>query len=331
MKEISRKKFLRTMGTMVAGGAIMGVSGALIAKKAIAPGFSESAYAPAGDAFVSPYKRISSFAVPDHIEAFEQYGGKLYAATANAVWTFDYHGKPLHRFPAGEGVRGMAVDDEGIYLLYPAKIEVYTQEGKLLREWEACSELSNYCSFVLAAGWVFVTDMENKNICKYTNKGVFVKFITSPNTFVIPSLTFGVAYANGYIYCSNSGKHQVERYTIEGEYVDAFGRPGGAPGSFAGCCNPVYLTAANGEIITSEKGVPRISCYGSEGKFRSLLLDSASLGGGHAAYPVKIWEDRLFIAGANHISVFGYDERLAQLSACGGCGVACPLRKGVIS
>jgi hypothetical protein len=173
MKDISRKKFLRSIGSMVAGGAVVGVSGALIARKAIAPVFPEpvtgGAYRPAGGksgAFVSPYKRVSSFAIPQDIKAFDLYADRLYVAVANEVMVFDYYGKLRHRFPAGEVIRDMAVGEEGVFLLYPARIEVRTPEGKLLREWEACSELSNYCSLALAPGSVFVPDMANKNICK---------------------------------------------------------------------------------------------------------------------------------------------------------------------
>lgn len=313
---------------MVAGGAVAGISGSLMLRKAGMPALSPagSAYTPEKDAFTSSYIRVSSFTVREDIKAFDQYDGKLYVAVANAVMVFDYYGKPLHRFSAGEVIRDMAVGKDGIYLLYPSGIEVYRQEGNLLRQWEACSELSNYCSMALSPDGVFVTDMANKNICKYTNRGVFLKFITGPDPFIIPSLTFGIAYADGYIYCSNSGRHRVERYTLDGAYAGTFGRPGGAPGLFAGCCNPVHLAVAGSEIITSEKGNPRISCYGSDGTFRSILLNSSLLGGGHAAYNVKIWKDRLFVAGKGRISVFRYDERLAQASACGGCGVLCPLR-----
>jgi hypothetical protein len=336
MNDLSRKKFLRTIGSMVAGGAVVGVSGALITRKSIAPVFLDSAagsaYLSETKAFVSPYKRVSSFAIPHDVKAFEQYADRLYVAVTNEVMVFDYYGKLLHRFPAGEVIRDMAVGEEGIFLLYPARVEVYTQEGKPLMEWEACSELSNYCSLALAPGCVFVTDMANKNICKYTSEGAFVKFITSPDAFIIPSLTFGIVHANDRIYCSNSGRHQVECYTLSGEYAGAFGCPGGAPGLFAGCCNPVHLAyTANGEIITSEKGNPRISCYGSDGTFRSLLLDSNLLGGGHAAYDVKVWEDRLFIAGRDKVSVFRYDKRLSNATACGGCDVVCPLRKDIMS
>ena len=339
MNDLSRKKFLRAIGSMIAGGAVAGVSGALIAGKALAPVFPGPATGGAprpagrkGGAFVSPYKRVSSFSIPQDIKAFEQWADRLYVAVANEVMVFDYYGKLLHRFPCGEVVRDMAVGPEGVFVLYPSRIEVRTPEGKLLGEWEACSDLSNYCSLALAPGSVFVSDMAGRNICKYTAGGVFERFIAGPDAFVIPSLSFDVAYAKGRLYCSNPGRHQVERYTLEGEYAGAFGRRGSAPGSFGGCCNPVHLAyTEGGEIITSEKGNPRISCYGSDGTFRSLLLDSASLGGGHAAYDVKVRDDRLFVAGQAKVSVFRYDKRLSGASACGGCNAVCPLRTDLTS
>jgi hypothetical protein len=326
MKEISRKKFLRTLGSVVAGGTVAGVSGALIARRPITPA---SAYTPAEEAFVSPYVRVSSFSVPGDVKALELYGDTLYVAVANAVLAFDSFGKPLYRFPAGEVIRDMAAGSDGIYLLYPSGIEVFTPEGNLLRSWEACSELSNYCSMALAPGEVFVSDMANKNICRYTREGAFRNFIAGREAFVIPSLSFGLAWLDGYVYCSNSGRHRVERYTPGGEYAGCFGTPGGVPGRFAGCCNPVHLTAGAGEIITSEKGAPRISCYGSDGTFRSLLLDSRLLGGGHDAYDIKVCGDRLYAAARNKVSIFRYDPRLGEASACGTCGVTCPLRSGL--
>jgi sugar lactone lactonase YvrE len=323
--DISRKKFLRTCGSIVAGGTVVGVSGVLLKKS-----HSESAgdLRPADNgAIASPYRQIVSFATPGIVEGFELYNDKLYVVASNIVSVFDHSGKLLHRFSSGETIRDIAVNDSGIYVLYTTKIKVFSHEGELQREWEACSELSGYCSMVLAEDYVFVTDVVNKNICKYTKDGGFVKFINSPNEFIIPSYTFAIEYIDGVLYCSNSGRHQVESYTLDGEYLGTFGKAGGAPGLFTGCCNPVYLTyTANGEIITSEKGDPRISCYGSDGKFRNILLDSKSLGGGNSAYDVKVQKDKIFIAGKNKVSVFRYDESLAANTGCSGCGIDCPLK-----
>jgi hypothetical protein len=340
MEEISRKKFLRVCGTIAAGGSIAGVSGILLKdRKTVTTGALQrengngtataTRSQEADDAATSPYRRIASFEASGMINAFEEHDHKIYVAASNAITVYDYHGKELQHFPVGgEVIRDMAIREDGVYILHPAKISVYTAEGTLQREWEACSDLSDYCSFTLAPDAVFVTDRENKHICKYTSEGQFVKFISSPNVFIIPSLTFGIEYINGILYCSNSGRHQIESYTPDGEYLGAFGQPGGAPGRFAGCCNPVHLSYnPNGEIITSEKGNPRISCYSGDGTFRSVLLDSKALGGGHAAYDVKVQNERLFVAGKDRVSVFAYDPALAaNTAACSACGIACPLK-----
>ncbi|KAA6300017.1 MAG: hypothetical protein EZS26_003840 [Candidatus Ordinivivax streblomastigis] len=325
---ISRKKFLRTCGSIVAGGTIAGISGVLVKKTLTKSEISLENLRPVEkETFVSPYRQISSFATPGIVEGFEWYNDQLYVVASNIVSVFDLYGKLLHRFSAGETIRDIAINDEGIYVLYTTKIKVFSLTGEFIREWEACSDLSGFCSLALASDCVFVTDVVNKNICKFTKEGDFVKFINSPNGFIIPSYTFAIEYIGGVLYCSNSGRHQVESYTLEGDYIGSFGKAGGAPGLFTGCCNPVYLTyTSNGEIITSEKGDPRISCYGSDGKFRSILLDSKSLGGGNSAYDVKVQKDKIFIAGKNKVSVFRYDEALASKTACSTCGIDCPLR-----
>jgi hypothetical protein len=323
MKDISRKKFLRVCGSIVAGGAVAGVSGLMVNRNM---SFPATAKAVVGD-FASPYKRVASFTVAAAVEGFDLFDGKLYVAADHSISVYNPSGTLLNNFPTGETVRDIVVNAEGVYLLHPTAVAVYSLEGNLLRTWEACSELSDYCSMAVSEGAVFVTDRANKNICKYTSEGGFVRFIDSPNRFIIPSLTFGIECIDGVVYCSNSGRHQVETYTLEGEYLGCFGKPGGAPGLFTGCCNPVHLAyTAGGDLITSEKGDPRISCYSRDGAFRSILLDSRMMGGGHVAYDVKVHNDRLFIAGKDIVSVFRYDPApAAQTGACGGCGVACLL------
>jgi hypothetical protein len=334
MKEISRKKFLRVCGSIVAGGAVAGVSGVLVDRNRMltAPVSSGHQHERDEGALVSPYRQVASVDFSDAIQSLAQDDGTVYVATRNEVATTNLRGKPTGGFTVANGViRDMEVDGGEIYLLHPTSISVYSQQGKLLREWSACSEQSNYCSLALSGEFVFVTDMDYKNICKYTRNGDLVTFIDSPNKFVIPSLTFGIECVGDTIYCSNSGRHQIEKYTLDGKYIGAFGKAGGAPGLFTGCCNPVYLSCTpGGDIITSEKGNPRISCYGSDGLFHGILLDRRLLGGGYTAYDVKTWNDRLFIAGNNKVSVFRFDSTQASAGACASCSAGCPLRTDTV-
>ncbi|MDR2929165.1 MAG: hypothetical protein LBV41_13360 [Cytophagaceae bacterium] len=328
-EKISRKKFLQVVGSAVAGGSIVGVSGVLLHKNSMRS--KENTNAPANvKKMTSPYKLVSSFSVPKHIEAFELLGKELIVAASGNIFIYNQHGTLLNNFTIKNNLRDIGVSNARIYLLFPSHIEVYDINGNQLHAWEACSELSDYCSIAVDNDFVFVTDVASKNICKYTTDGNFKKFIQSPNGFVIPSYSFGITCANGTVYCSNSGRHQVESYSFDGEYLGSFGKAGGAAGMFCGCCNPVHLAYTSaGEIITSEKGNPRVSCYSADGKFRSLLLNSQDLGGGNTAYNIKISKNKLFAAGKNMISTFQYNMSPATKTACSNCDADCPLRKGI--
>ncbi len=251
------------------------------------------------------YKAGASFELPQEIKRFELHDGKLYLASGESVYLYDSAGNRLSSFPIKPDARDIAVEEGQVYLLYPTFMEVYTPDGKLSHTWEACSELSDYCSFALAGGFVFVTDAANKNICQYTKEGNFVRFIKSPTNFIIPSYTFDIASINDTIYCVNSGRHLIESYTLEGEFIASFGGAGGEAGAFSGCCNPAYISfTPEGELITSEKGNPRVSVFQRGGQFKEVILNSRLLGGGNKAYETRTDGDRLFVAGKNKIVVF---------------------------
>ncbi|MDR2037766.1 MAG: DUF5711 family protein [Bacteroidales bacterium] len=255
--------------------------------------------------FTSPYERIASFDLPEDVSRFEFHNDQLFISAGQSVYIYDTSGKQVGRFPVKPEVRDITVTGDNIYLLYPTEIEVYSYEGEKTHGWEACSDLSDYCSFTLAGDYIFVTDAANKNICKYTNEGNFVKFISSPVGFIIPSYSFDIETRNDTVFCVNSGRHLIETYTLDGKFISAFGGPGGEAGFFAGCCNPSYISfTSDGELITSEKGNPRISSYESNGKFKEVLLNSRLLGGGSEAYKVQTAGNRLFIAGKNKIVVY---------------------------
>ena len=133
---------------------------------------------------VSPYRKVSAFKISDQIDAFDLYEGRLIVAAPNNIYMYEPSGALVSNFPVGSSVRDVTVDDDRVYLLYPTRVEVYDLEGGWIRDWEACSEESDYCSLTVLSGNVFVTDAANKNICMYTIEGGFVKFIQSPSGFL---------------------------------------------------------------------------------------------------------------------------------------------------
>ncbi|MCW3805515.1 hypothetical protein [Plebeiibacterium marinum] len=334
-QKISRKKFLEMGGSLMAAGTILGTTGYLIGNrtKSLNNNSKENAFAKEpllNQPFESPYKLVSSFSTKGEIKGFELYKNKMFVAASNHIQIYDSSGRLETDFDIADNLRDIAVENDSIYLLYPNRIEVYGFSGKRTNQWKACSENSDYCSIAASPYHLFVTDASNKNICQYKIDGGLERFIESPNRFIIPSYTFGITYANNSIYCSNPGRHCVERYTVKGQYLGSFGEPGNAPGKFCGCCNPVYIDYTSaGEIITSEKGNPRVSCYDSEGNFRNILLDVDMMGGGNKAFRIKVNENKIFVAGTTIISTFQYDKVLAKKSGCSACSINCPLKEGI--
>lgn len=332
---ISKRRFLKISGSLAVGGVILSVVGHKMwdmfkhpdklfydSKRTKGPVLLKED----GD-FVSPYRRVFGFTVPDDICSIEVVEGSIYIAMPNNISVYGLSGELQTNFPTPSDLRDITVYDGLIYALFPTRIEVYNRQGDIKQEWDACSENSDYCSLAVCQEGIFVTDAANKNICQYSLDGTLVRFIKSPKGFIVPSYCFGITYMDGIIYCSNPGRHLVESYTTGGEFVASFGKSGTEPGAFSGCCNPAIITPSNsGELLTSEKGIPRISCYRPDGKFRSVLLDSKALGGGHDAYDVRVMKDKLIVTGGNKVSVFQYDKRLSVQTACGQCDADCPLK-----
>lgn len=352
---MDRRKFIKVSGSLAVGGAILSVAGGGLWKLFTKPGdlFYGSKRTKGltlmeddEEPLVSPYRRTIGFEVPDEILALDVErqqsgdgtsvtGGSIYLATPNQVYIYGLSGELQYNFSVPSSLRDLAVYGSmangqwatEIYALFPAAIEVYDRHGELLRRWDACSDDADYCSLAVCAEGVFATDASAKHICKYHPDGTFACFIRSPKGFVVPSYSFGITAVDGKIFCSNPGRHLVEQYTADGTFVAAFGKSGTEKGTFSGCCNPVVVTPAhNGDLLTSEKGIPRVSCYSREGAFRSVLLDAKALGGGHEAYRIRVMNDKLIVAGGDKVSVFQYNRQQSQLTACGQCRQACPLR-----
>ena len=277
---------------------------------------------------VSPYKKTNSFTTASDIICFDIEEDLIYVVLSGKMSVLDLSGNRQRDFAIKTDARDIVVEDETIYLLYPQRIDLYTFDGTKKGEWAACSDNSDYCALTTSKDYVFVTDVADKLITQLDKEGRLVRFIKSPAGFIIPSYSFDIININDTIYCANSGRHKIESYTIDGEYITSFGIAGTQAGAFPGCCNPAFLAATPwGDIITSEKGIPRISCYGREGKFRTILLNDKILDGGTLAYNVAMRDDKIYVARKKSLSVFVFDPELAAQSACADCPIDCPLSK----
>ncbi|MFV0346417.1 MAG: hypothetical protein ACK5IQ_09270 [Bacteroidales bacterium] len=297
-KPISRRETLKAMGIVVAGGAIAALAGKLLKSESKPPEcITEAERNSIIEDPDAGYIKLSTFRLKEKITRFALAGDNIIIAAGQKIYVCSENGEQQEAFHIKENLRDLTIDKDEIYALYPNSIEVYKFDGQQVRQWEACDNSSDYCSLTIAKDNVFVSDSGNKNICKYTTEGNFLKFISSPKGFIIPSFLFDIASYNDEIYCVNSGRHKIEVYTLDGEFVRDFGKPGTEAGAFAGCCNPAYMTISNeGQMLVSEKGIPRISMFERNGTFDEVLMNSTSLGGGTKPYGMRIANNKLYIS-----------------------------------
>ena len=265
---------------------------------------------PASQIFDSDYKLYADVMLKDSVVAFDLHGTHLYVAGNKSVSIYNLRGEQVSFFQTKPDVRDIAISHKSLFVLYPAYIENLSLNGDSLNAWDACSDLSDYEAFTITKDFMYVTDVGHKNICQYTREGHFVQFIESPDKFITPSHFFDITHKNDTIYCTNPGRHRVESYTLNGDFIAAFGKAGGEAGAFAGCCNPSYIHFdRKGRLLTSEKGNPRISHFDPQGTFNQVLLDQSLLGGGHLPYQIKTLDDKLVTAVENKIRVFKLKDK----------------------
>jgi len=95
----------------------------------------------------------------------------------------------------------------------------------------------------------------------------------------VPSPYFDLAVApDGQLRIVNPGLLRVETYTLDGRYVSSWGEPGMRIDRFCGCCNPVFFTlTAQGDVVTSEKGLARIKIHRADGSFLGVVAGPETL------------------------------------------------------
>ena len=79
--------------------------------------------------------------------------------------------------------------------------------------------------------------------------------------------------ASGVVRATDSGRHQVSSWAIDGTPIGRFGKFGMSdPADFVGCCNPVNLaTAPDGNVVTAEKMVARVKVYTPDGRLLAVI------------------------------------------------------------
>jgi len=122
---------------------------------------------------------------------------------------------------------------------------------------------------VASDGSVYVSDLGNDRIQKFTSKGAFVSKWGTEGTgdgqFQAPG---GVSVApDGTVYVADIGNHRIQKFTSEGAFVGKWGTEGTGDGQF--WWSTGIAVASDGSVYVSDTNSDRIQKFTSEGVFIS--------------------------------------------------------------
>ena len=92
--------------------------------------------------------------------------------------------------------------------------------------------------------------------------------------FILPNGRLDLAVdAAGVVLATDTGRHQVTSWALDGTPIRAFGKFGMTdPADFVGCCNPVNLALTpDGKVVTAEKMIARVKVFEPGGRLLALI------------------------------------------------------------
>jgi hypothetical protein len=205
---------------------------------------------------------------------------QIFVAAGNYVSAFAGDGHPGLDIALPDRVYCAAVAADGtIFAGTRSAVHVFDPRGREIAAWNSPEPKSWFTGIAPGAQDVFVADSGKRVILRFSREGKPLGRAGEKNSargapgLAVPSPYLSVLiHRDGLLRINNTGRHQVEAYSFDGEFAGAWGKPGFAIGGFCGCCNPVAIAALpDGRVVTAEKGLPRVKIYSAAGEFESVV------------------------------------------------------------
>jgi len=210
--------------------------------------------------------------------------GRVAVAGDTKVVTFDKAGAQVAEFKLAAPPQCVAVGPDGtLFVGILDHVEVVDAVGKPKATWASLGADAVLTGIAVGEDSVFVADAGNREVVRYDLAGKMLGRIGRKDPernipgILVPSPHFDVAVGTeGLLWASNPGRRLVEAYTFDGDREVAWGTSSSAIDGFCGCCNPTNLALfADGRVVTSEKGLPRVKVLGVDGSLKSVVAAPA--------------------------------------------------------
>jgi hypothetical protein len=207
-------------------------------------------------------------------------GDKIFVLGDGEIRVFESSGKPVRSFKAPANASCIAVGPDGrICIGASERVHVVDKSGIAQHSFAAGAngQAAKITSVKLLPKEILVADAQSRCIVRFDYDGKRLGDIGTRNKthgFILPNKSLDMDVdATGTIIATDTGRHRVSLWKLDGAAVRDFGKFGlRNPEDFVGCCNPVNLAfAPEGRIVTAEKVAARVKVFDSEGKLLGLI------------------------------------------------------------
>jgi hypothetical protein len=225
------------------------------------------------------------------------------------VRVFTAGGEPVRQWRAGEGAECLtAGPDRRIYVGGAGRVDIFESGGRRVGGFVFgdAGKPPAVSAIAVSGPDILVADASARIIRRFDAAGRQRNLIGDQGktkTFMLPNGRLDLDVdAAGVVRATDTGRHQVTAWTLDGAPVGKFGKFGMQdPADFVGCCNPMNVaTTPDGKVVTSEKMVARVKVFEPDGRLLAvigtehfdpmctrILLDVDSKGRILAADPVR--------------------------------------------
>jgi hypothetical protein len=221
--------------------------------------------------------------------------GNIYLAANNAVSIISPEGRLLKQVSIANDTRAIAVNDQYIAVAGLANVHLYSHTGELQFSTQTVSDSSMFTSVALWGGDIVVADAGKRRVYIFERENMAVEIegisgVEQTHGFIVPSARFDLSVNNeNELWVVNPGVHTLQQYTRRGALSTSWSKSSMLIEGFSGCCNPSHIAIlANGDIVTSEKNIPRIKIYSPNGELLSVVAPPKVFGNNIEASEVAV-------------------------------------------
>lgn len=224
----------------------------------------------------------------------------------------DTNGVVQSRFEwQGQAATAVAAGPDDLIFIGAGSRVVAGEPSKALTSWDSLGESAQITGLAADTNQVWICDAAQRVVWRFDHEGRLLGQLPPPGapreqTFIVPSPSFAVvAAADGGFWVVNPGRFQLQRHAADGRLLDTWSKPGMKTPGFSGCCNPAFLALLpNGDLVTSEKKIPRVKIYGPDGTFRSVVAPPSALTGDEGRPVAVDRAGRVLVLDGQRIRVF---------------------------